>query len=77
MMLVDRKVAAIACGISPEMITYLTKRGYVKKHFTLGNKWNYQVDLEEVQQQLELGKQRRGNKTSKAYRKRKQDGTFI
>jgi hypothetical protein len=76
-MLVDRKVAATLCGVSPEMITYLTKRGYVKKHFTLGNKWNYQVDPIEVQEQLELGQQRRGNRTPKAYRKRKKDGTFV
>jgi hypothetical protein len=76
-MLVDRKVAATLCEVSPEMITYLTKRGYVKKHFTLGNNWNYQVDLDEVKEQLELGQQRRGNKTPKAYRMRKKDGTFI
>jgi len=59
------------------MITYLTKRGYVKKHFTLGNKWNYQVDPIEVQEQLELGQQRRGNRPPKAYRKRKKDGTVV
>jgi hypothetical protein len=59
------------------MITYLTKRGYVKKHFTLGNKWNYQVDLDEVKEQLLLGKSRQGNRTAKSYRKRKSDGTFV
>jgi hypothetical protein len=75
--LVDRKVAAALCGVSPEMITYITKRGYVKKHFTLGNKWNYQVDLDEVRDQLELGQLRRGNRTPKAYRARKKDGTFV
>lgn len=75
-MLVDRKVAATQCGVSPEMITYLTKRGYVKKHFTLGNEWNYQVDLDEVKEQLSLSKSRQGNRTAKTYRVRKKDGTF-
>lgn len=74
--LVDRKVAASLCEVSPEMITYLTKQGYVKKYFTYGNNWNYQVDLDEVKTQLSLGKSRKGNRTAKTYRKRKRDGTF-
>jgi hypothetical protein len=74
-----RKVAARENGVTVSMISYLVKMGYVKRHYVLGNEYNYLVDLNEVTEQLGLGVERKSicyNKNVKTQPKGK-DGKWI
>lgn len=67
--LVLRKFAAHQAGVTTSMLTYWAQKGYIKKHYVLGNQYNYLVDLNEVLAQNRLGIERK----SKCYNLRWQE----
>lgn len=77
--LVTRKSAAGSANVSLTMIAYWAKRGYIKKYYVFGNKYNYLVDLNEVMQQDRLGYERRRVLYNKNWnlQSRGPDGTFL
>lgn len=78
-MLVLRKVAARENGVTVSMISYLVSKGYIERHYVLGNKYNYLVDLDEVERELAKGVERKSicyNKNVKTQPKGK-DGKWI
>lgn len=58
-LLMSYKEAAFEIGVSKEMVLYWANRGYIKKYYVFGNKYNYEVDLREVELQPELGYERK------------------
>jgi hypothetical protein len=57
--LVSAKVAAYHVGTSKAMVLYWASRGYIKKYYVFGNTYNYEVDLNEVNAQPDLGYERK------------------
>ena len=77
--LVTSKEAARASNRAVSMIGYWVRRGYVKKYYVFGNEYNYQVDLDEVLEQEQLGRGRIRNPHDKSYylpSNRHKDGKF-
>jgi hypothetical protein len=57
--LMSCKEAAFEIGVSKAMVVYWASRGYLTKYYVFGNKYNYEVDLNEVELQPELGYERK------------------
>lgn len=49
MRLVTPQEAAKAFYVTPGMVAYWLRKGRIQKHYVLGNKWNYLVDLDEIE----------------------------
>jgi hypothetical protein len=56
--LMSAKQAAFEVRVSKEMVIYWASRGYIKKYYIFGNTYNYEVDINEVAIQPELGYER-------------------
>ena len=57
--LMSHKEAAYEIGVSKRMVAYWAGRGFITKYYVFGNDYNYEVDLNEVALQPELGYQRK------------------
>ena len=60
--LVTPKEAADYLWVSISEIRYYARKGYIKKHYVLGNDYHYLVDLDEIKAQPEQMKQRIENR---------------
>ena len=49
MRLVTPQEAAKAFYVTSGMVAYWLRKGRIQKHYVLGNKWNYRVDLDEIE----------------------------
>lgn len=56
--LISTKEAASLLHVTDKQITYYAKKGYIKKHYVLGNDKHYLVDRDEVLAQPELSEER-------------------
>lgn len=52
--LITRKDAADLLWVTETEISYYASMGYIKRHYVLGNKYNYLVDKDEVKAQVKL-----------------------
>jgi DNA-binding transcriptional MerR regulator len=52
--LITRQEAADLLWVTAQEITYYVSKGYIKKHYVLGNDYNYLIDKDEVLAQPRL-----------------------